>query len=320
MNERETEEQQHLLPSHAADISSPPPAFRTFWPFKGGTVSTPYLFLAFVSGILVCLLPQYALSNTPCPSPVSSTDNYAHALAPPYVGSTEVHNWPPPSPTNDVSTLFPTNVGHAGATPTGAEPALVLTAPSYPIHTGAAQLVLPSALHAGGESKKGFDLFKKWGNLSPWYSVQRGRFGVDSDPGAPDGCSVTGLHFLHRHGARYPTSWASYGGPASLARRLNEAAADWTAQGDLDFLNNWTYKLGEEGVFHPRHTSNSGLTFCSVDSFRKTATFRPWHLDPLEIWVPTPELHRRTSRVSHRVTVCPDTHATVTFIDTIFLH
>ncbi|KAH9030686.1 phosphoglycerate mutase-like protein [Lactarius pseudohatsudake] len=246
MNERETEEQQHLLPSHAADISSPPPVFRTFWLSKGGTVSTPYLFLAFVSGILVCLLPQYVFSGSSCPSSMSSADDSAHVLAPPYVGSTEVHNWPPPSPTNDLPTLFPTNVGHAGVTPTGAEPALVLTAPSYPIHTGAAQLVLPSALHAGGKSTKGFDLFKKWGNLSPWYSVKRGTFGVDSDPGAPDGCSVTGLHFLHRHGARYPTSWSSYGGPASLARRLNDAAADWTAQGDLDFLNNWTYKLGEE--------------------------------------------------------------------------
>ena len=57
---------------------------------------------------------------------------------------------------------------------------------------------------------------------------------------------------------------ASYGGPSSLARRLNEAAAKWTAQGELDFLNTWwvyigfsmaylsqnasrTYKLGEEG-------------------------------------------------------------------------
>lgn len=32
---------------------------------------------------------------------------------------------------------------------------------------------------------------------------------------------------------------AAYGGPAALAHRLNEAAANWTAQGDLDFLNNW---------------------------------------------------------------------------------
>jgi hypothetical protein len=99
---------------------------------------------------------------------------------------------------------------------------------------------------SGVKPKKHFDLFKKWGNLSPWYSVKRGAYGIDSDAGAPDGCKVTGLHLLHRHGARYPTSWAAYGGPAALAHRLNEAAADWTAQGDLDFLNNWTYKLGEE--------------------------------------------------------------------------
>lgn len=258
MNERETEEQQFLLPSHASDASSSPPASPL--PSKGRTLSgyAPYLFLAFISGVLVCLVPQYAFSGTSCPSPMSSEDNSAHVLAPPYVGSTEVHNWPPHSPTNDVPPLFPTNVGHAGVTPTGAEPALVLTAPSYPVHTGAAQLVLPSELHAGGKAEKGFDLFKKWGNLSPWYSVKRDAFGIDSGPGAPDGCSVTGLHFLHRHGARYPTSSckcntlgvpvfffsyrddiAFYGGPASLARRLHKAAADWTAKGDLDFLNSW---------------------------------------------------------------------------------
>jgi hypothetical protein len=202
------EEQQFLLPSHASDISSSPPPLESppSWLSKGRTVSTSYLFLAFISGVLVCLIPQYAFPGTPCPSPMSSEDNSAHVLAPPYVGSTEVHNWPPPSPTNDFPSLFPTNVGHAGATPTGAEPALIITAPSYPVHTGAAQLVLPSALHAGGKSTKDFDLLKNWGNLSPWYSVKRGAFGVDSDPGAPDGCSVTGLHFLHRHGARYPTT------------------------------------------------------------------------------------------------------------------
>jgi hypothetical protein len=121
-----------------------------------------------------------------------------------------VHNWPPATPTNDVPPLFPTDVGYAGATPTGAEPALILTAPSYPVHTGAAQLVVPSTLQEGTKSKKGFDLFKEWGNLSPWYSVKRGAFGVDSDPGAPDGCNITGLHLLHRHGARYPTSWGKW--------------------------------------------------------------------------------------------------------------
>ena len=32
---------------------------------------------------------------------------------------------------------------------------------------------------------------------------------------------------------------ASFGGPSSLAHRLHEAAANWTAKGNLDFLNSW---------------------------------------------------------------------------------
>ena len=205
--EPESEEQQSLLPSSTRDapsLSTPRPS--SCCPYKGRTFTTPYLILAFLSGSLACILAQYALFGTSCFVPRSRIDNSPHVMAPPYVGSTEVHNWPPATAINDVPSLFPTNVGHAGITPTGAEPALIITAPSYPIHTGAAQLVVPSSLQ-GAKSKKGFDIFKKWGNLSPWYSVERGTFGVDSDPAAPDGCTVTGLHFLHRHGARYPTAW-----------------------------------------------------------------------------------------------------------------
>jgi hypothetical protein len=214
--EPETEEQQSLLPSSANDPpSTPSTSNSTSRPSaccvsKGKKFSTLDLVLAFVSGTLACFLAHYALFGAPYSTSRASGDDLAHVFAPPYVGSTEVHNWPPATPTNDVPTLFPTDIGYAGATPTGAEPALILTAPSYPVHTGAAQLIVPSTLHEGGKSKKGFDLFKKWGNLSPWYSVKRGAFGIDSDPGAPDGCNVTGLHLLHRHGARYPTSWGKW--------------------------------------------------------------------------------------------------------------
>ena len=204
--EPETEEQQSLLPSSTRD--PPVSASASQLPSKSRTFSILHIILAFIAGSLACVVGQYALFGPSCFRLRSSIDDAARVLAPPYVGSTEVHNWPPPTPTNDVPPLFPSNVGHAGATPTGAEPALILTAPSYPIHTGAPQLVLPATLHAG--SKKHFNLFKKWGNLSPWYSVKRGAFGINSDPGAPDGCNVTGLHLLHRHGARYPTSWCTW--------------------------------------------------------------------------------------------------------------
>lgn len=131
--------------------------------------------------------------------------------AAPWAGSTEVHPFPPASPTNNFPELFPTDVGLAGPTPTGAEPALVVTAPSLPMHTNAPNLTPPKHKPAGSKKgKKDWDLFKHWGNLSPWYSVPRGTFGLDSGAEAPKGCAVTGLHFLHRHGARYPTQWGEF--------------------------------------------------------------------------------------------------------------
>jgi hypothetical protein len=171
-------------------------------------------FAAFVTGVITCILAQYLIDGLPCLLPKSLPSHVAetvNALAPPFVGSTEVHNWPPASPTNTDPVLFPTSVGYAGTTPTGAEPALIATAPSYPVHTGAPQLIVPATHLAGTKpGNASFDLFKHWGNLSPWYSVPKGTFGIDSGPETPAACRVTGLHFLHRHGARYPTSWGAW--------------------------------------------------------------------------------------------------------------
>ncbi|KAG6909600.1 hypothetical protein DXG01_016639 [Tephrocybe rancida] len=248
------QERETLLPSasgtYSAPISSPKPSTTSKRQF-----GFLHLFLAFLAGAIACGGTQLVVCGPGCFVPsgakhesAATTKNDVKVLAPPYVGSTEVHNFPPASPTNANPTLFPTNVGYPGGTPTGAEPGVILTAPAYPIHTGAAQLVVPDTLgHKDrGKGKRDFDIFKKWGNLSPWYSVGRGAFGLDSEPTVPETCRVTGLHFLHRHGARYPTQWAAYGGPAKLARKLNKAAADWNATGNLEFLNEWSYKLGEE--------------------------------------------------------------------------
>ena len=167
---------------------------------------------AFVAGLLTCVVLQLIV-NPWCLSSynkdVGDDDSLAHVAAPSHVGSTERHPFPPTHPTNAIPSYFPSDVGHAGATPTGAEPGVVATAPSYPFHTGAPVLVSPTTKGGAKSSNSKFDVFKYWGNLSPWYSIERGAFGVDSGPEAPSGCAVTGLHFLHRHGARYPTAWGS---------------------------------------------------------------------------------------------------------------
>ncbi|KAJ7915401.1 histidine phosphatase superfamily [Mycena leptocephala] len=230
-----------LLPSHRKV-----PATSRFKPGFG----LGSLLNAFVAGALACFLTQYAICGSSCffhPKhdnvPTIAAPDVC-VLASPWAGSTERHNYPPPTPTNAFPSMFPTDVGYAGKTPTGAEPAVVATAPSYPVHTGAPVLVTPDTFSRTNGKK--FDLLAKWGNLSPWYSMGRGAFGVHSGPETPHTCRVTGLHLLHRHGARYPTAWASYGGPAGLPGRLNAATSKWRASGELEFLNEWTYKLGEE--------------------------------------------------------------------------
>ena len=182
----------------------------------------PHIATAFVLGIITCLLTQYAIYGSGCFTKCEQqpTSSYGHAkrevaavLASPYAGSTQVHSYPPTKPTNAYPSLFPSNVGYAGPTPTGAEPAVVETAPAYPLYSGQCYQLEGGVLRNGDgtDVKKGkegkkskFNLFDTWGNLSPWHSLERGRFGLDSSPNAPDTCQITGLHFLHRHGARYP--------------------------------------------------------------------------------------------------------------------
>lgn len=180
---------------------------------------------SFAIGVLCTVGTYLAFSHCSRSGSIVIGNLNAQAV-PPYVGSSEVHHFPPAKPTNKFPEYFPSNVGYAGVTPTGAEPAVVATAPAWPMHTGAPHLIVPTHLDksshqdthsSGGEDlpglnkgkKRKFNMLEKWGNLSPWYSVQRGGFGLDSGPETPDTCRITGLHFVHRHGARYPTEWGA---------------------------------------------------------------------------------------------------------------
>lgn len=81
-----------------------------------------------------------------------------------------------------------------------------------------------------------------WGNLSPYHSVKSHGL-KEASQAIPKHCEVEEMHWLQRHGARYPTS--NPAGPAGLAARLKEAG-DWTADGPMAFLKGWEYKLGAE--------------------------------------------------------------------------
>jgi hypothetical protein len=192
---REDEEIEALLPALAVG------------PEKDARIHRPYSSLHLGGAFVLGLLAAIGVQQLCAPRTSFTAVHKAHpvAYAPPWAGLSIVEPFPPASPTNAYPELFPTDVGHAGPTPTGAEPALVATAPVLPMYTQAPHLVAPAETKDGKDASDGWDLFRKWGNLSPWYSVPRGAFGIDAGAEAPEGCSVTGLHLLHRHGARYPT-------------------------------------------------------------------------------------------------------------------
>jgi hypothetical protein len=100
--------------------------------------------------------------------------------------------------------------------------------------------------HGSSAESPNFDISKYWGNLSPWYSVRSSDYGLpDANPLVPDGCDITQVHLLYRHGARYPTSGAA---PQTFAQKVVNAtkAGGLAFSGDLSFLGDWTYKLGAE--------------------------------------------------------------------------
>lgn len=138
-------------------------------------------------------------------------------------------------------------MGFPGPTPTGAEPNAIQTAPSYPynqLQAGVFPLVAPQP--HGAASQTEFDITRYWGNLSPWYSLRSADYGLpNTSPLAPEGCEITQLLLLYRHGARYPTSGA---GPSTFAQKVANATktGNLTFSGELAFLGDWTYKLGAE--------------------------------------------------------------------------
>lgn len=83
------------------------------------------------------------------------------------------------------------------------------------------------------------------GQLSHYFPNPDG-WGVD-EYSLPDNASIAQLHMLHRHGSRYPTIGA---GATDLAAKIqnytNGTLGDVTFEGELSFLNTWTYLLGNE--------------------------------------------------------------------------
>jgi len=142
----------------------------------------------------------------------------------PRAGSTTTDSFPPAGTTVN-SQLFPPEsvVGFPQPTPTGAEPAAAQTAALYPYNNGDAGSFPLTVEQPHGAATFGdkVDITKYWGNLSPWYSVDSADYGLpNASPLIPSGCTITQMHLLYRHGARYPTTGA---GPSTFSAKVQNA-------------------------------------------------------------------------------------------------
>ncbi|KAJ5157224.1 phosphoglycerate mutase-like protein [Penicillium canariense] len=130
---------------------------------------------------------------------------------------------------------------YAGTVATGAAPFL---AEINPAPFGEATYVHNAPLETSEPIKgaHGRNIFHLMGDLSPYFSPEEG-FCVDEYP-LPRGANITQMHLLQRHGARYPSS--SEGLDSWGAGIVNATAKGTVFQGELEFLNDWSYKLGKE--------------------------------------------------------------------------
>ncbi|KAG1837949.1 histidine phosphatase superfamily [Suillus tomentosus] len=179
-----------------------------------------------------------------------------------YAGSTVVDSYPPPGATNTaVDTYFPdaSQVGYAGPSPTGAEPAAIVTAVPFSKVEGVFPLSRPNSADGADTA---FNVMRHWGNFAPMYSVES--FGLpDASPVIPEGCGLNGVHLLMRHGARYPAS--DEPGPSQFAAEIHAATSKkaLSVTGDLKFLATWTYKLATTSLtpFGRESMFSNGVAF-----------------------------------------------------------
>jgi hypothetical protein len=118
------------------------------------------------------------------------------------------------------------------------------TAPSFSHNHNQFPLVKPVA--ADAKDAKEFNVIRYFGNLSPWRSIPSSNYGLpEASPLIPDGCRVIQVHLVHRHGARYPVETSMISDFASKIHETANSPAGFEANGDLEFLRTWTYKLGK---------------------------------------------------------------------------
>lgn len=143
---------------------------------------------------------------------------------------------------------FPTNVGYLGTQRNGTAPFLAVT---DRLNGTLKDSAYENRFNATDDDSGDFNLFQYLGNTSPYFSSPIFADFQEENAVLPENYTVSQVHILHRHGARYPTSYSTEGAPyfgAVIANvsKLTHPNSNFSASGPLSFLNTWSYKLGAE--------------------------------------------------------------------------
>ncbi|BDD62639.1 acid phosphatase pho5 [Monascus purpureus] len=111
-----------------------------------------------------------------------------------------------------------------------------------------------------------YSILKHYGGNGPYSS--RRSYGISREP--PDSCSVDQVIMIMRHGERYPSPDLGASIEAALAKIKSSNVS--TYQGDLDFLNSWTYYVPNHCAYNAE--TSTGPYAGLLEGFKRGSDYR----------------------------------------------
>ena len=148
--------------------------------------------------------------------------------------------------------LFPTDVGFGSdEVPGGAPYNAQIDKISYRPRTDASIEMRWLPKNAKRDHATSDDIFRHLANMTPYKPADKlfpETYGYEK---VPDQCEIKQVHILHRHGSRYPDK-GHKSGPGNFGEKVQDAvkAGKLKASGELEFLYNWNYDLGQKILVH----------------------------------------------------------------------
>lgn len=111
-----------------------------------------------------------------------------------------------------------------------------------------------------------YSILKHYGGNGPYSS--RRSYGISREP--PDSCSVDQVILIMRHGERYPSPDLGASIEAALAKIKSSNVS--TYQGDLAFLNSWTYYVPNHCAYNAE--TSTGPYAGLLEAFKRGGDYR----------------------------------------------